>query len=143
MPSIKNQLYIWTFIYYFIVFGAPMLFYKDACYEHFENELFILFGLYLLFCGIWEVWTVLKIQRLVNNKDILKFNSWHVIELFMGSIARTDTFLDVIFVYIVGNCISEYTNWFYPTVTFAVLNILFPCYMLFKLIRNDFGNALF
>ena len=108
MPSIKNQLYIWTFIYYFIVFGAPMLFYKDACYEHFENELFILFGLYLLFCGIWEVWTVLKIQRLVNNKDILKFNSWHVIELFMGSIARTDTFLDVIFVYIIGNCIDDY-----------------------------------
>jgi len=143
MPGVKKQLYMWTVFYYFIIFGLPLFFYKDACYETFEIELFFIFGFYLLACGIWEVWTVLKIQRLLNNKDLLKFNSWHVIELFMGSIARTDTFLDVIFVYIVGNCISEYTNWFYPTVTFAVLNILFPCYMLFKLIRNDFGNALF
>ena len=61
----------------------------------------------------------------------------------MGSIARTDTFLDILFVLLISNCWSTYLPWIIPTMTFAILNIIFPLFMLFKLMRTDFGNSLF
>ena len=61
----------------------------------------------------------------------------------MGNIARTDTFLDILFVHIIANCWSEYVNWVIPSMTFAIINLIFPMIMLLRLLRNDFGNALF
>ena len=61
----------------------------------------------------------------------------------MGAIARTDTFLDICFIHILVDCWSIYLPWIIPTLSFATINLMFPVYMLFKLIRNDLGNALF
>lgn len=60
----------------------------------------------------------------------------------MGSVARTDTFLDICFVHIIANCWETYIHWLIPAGSFAVINLLFPFYMLMKLFFNDFGNAL-
>ena len=86
------------------------------------------------------MYTVLKIQNLLNNKKLLKFNSWHVIELFMGGIARTDTFIDILFVQLIANCWDIYLPWIIPTMSFAIINFIFPLVMLLKLMRTDFGN---
>lgn len=76
------------------------------------------------------------------DKRLLSFNSWHVVELFMGSIARTDTFLDILFLHLIMDCWSDYVPWCISSLSFAVLNLLFPLIMLFRLIRTDFGNSL-
>ena len=52
----------------------------------------------------------------------------------MGSIARTDTFLDICFVHIIGHCSEYYLPWFIATLVFAVLNFIFPAIMLLKII---------
>ena len=41
------------------------------------------------------------------------------------------------------NCVGEYIHWFVPAITFAIINLTFPAIMLFKLMRVDFGNALY
>lgn len=137
------MLYFWTVIYYLIVFVAPYILKEPECEETFDFSLFILYGVYLLLTSVWEIKVVLDIQKLLNNKKLLHFNKWHVVELFMGAIARTDTFLDICFVHILVNCWSIYIPWIIPSLSFAVINLLFPLYMLIKLMRNDLGNALF
>ena len=61
----------------------------------------------------------------------------------MGAIARTDTFLDICFIHILMNCWDTYLPWIIPSLSFASINLMFPLYMLLKLMRNDLGNALF
>ena len=143
MPGIKKQLYGWTLVYYTIVFFLPYAFIKHDCGKTFDIELYIIYGTYLLLQAVWEVYTVIKIQNLLNNRKLLKFNSWHVVELFMGAIARTDTFIDILFVLLISNCWDIYLPWIIPTMSFAIINFLFPLFMLLKLMRTDFGNKLF
>ena len=62
----------------------------------------------------------------------------------MGIIARTDTFLDICFVHLIMQCWSEYVMWAIPSLTFAILNLVFPTimllYILFK--KQNSGNVL-
>lgn len=107
------------------------------CEKTFENWLFVVYGLYLLFNSIWEIRVVLNIQRMVGKAKILSFNKWHFVELIMGAIARTDTFLDIAFILIITNCWSTYLPWIIPTLTFACINLVFPIFMLLKLMTTD------
>ena len=143
MPGTKKMLYFWTLVYYFIVFVAPPIFKMHECDKTFHIGLFIMYGIYLFLTSIWEIKVVLSIQKLLGNKKLLHFNKWHVVELFMGAIARTDTFLDICFIHILVDCWQIYEPWIIPSLSFAIINLLFPLYMLIKLIRNDLGNALF
>lgn len=61
MPGVKIQLYLWTLVYYFIVFAAPYIFIIHACEETFEVTLFILFAIYMVLSGVWEIYVVIKI----------------------------------------------------------------------------------
>jgi hypothetical protein len=61
----------------------------------------------------------------------------------MGAIARTDTFLDILFVTIIMSCWADYQVWLYPSLTFAVCNLVFPLTMLLRLMKTDFGNKLY
>ena len=121
---------------------CPFIYAKEDCGETFENQLFYIFGVYLVTCGVWEIYTVLRIQKMLGKKHLLQFNKWHVVELFMGSIARTDTFLDIIFVFIIAPCWEDFLPYLIPAALFAVLNLIFPMVMLLRLIKTDFGNAL-
>ena len=76
------------------------------------------------------------------NKNLLMFNKWHVVELFMGSVARTDTFLDICFIHIISNCWEEYITWLIPASIFAIINLIFQMIMLLRLLKTDFGNSL-
>ena len=143
MPSVKNQLYLWSLVYYIITFALPQIAIIHDCGKTFESWLFVVYGLYLLLNSIWEVQVVFKIQKMVGKSDILQFNKWHFVELIMGCIARTDTFLDIAFIVIITNCWDTYLPWIIPTLTFACLNLIFPIVMLLKLIKTDFGNKLF
>lgn len=100
---------------------------------------------YVVLCAIWEIVVVLKIQNLLNNKNLLKFNKWHFVELFMGIIARTDTFLDICFVQLLANCWSVYVPWLIPSLSFAVLNLIFPFVMLLRLLfkKIEKGSVLY
>ena len=60
----------------------------------------------------------------------------------MGSIARTDTFLDICFLFIIGNCWEEHIHWLIPSGIFAVINMLFPTIMLLRLLKTDSGSSL-
>ena len=79
---------------------------------------------------------------MLAKPNLLKFNKWHVVELFMGSIARTDTLLDICFVHIIGNCWEDFIPWLIPSAFFAFINLLFPMIMLLRLLKTDIGNSL-
>jgi len=142
MPRIRRHLYYWSIIYYLIVLFLPYAAMNDECGKTYEPWLFYVFGCYLVFSGIWEVWQVLAIQKVAKNNRILKFNSWHVVELFMGSIARSDTFLDILFLHLIMNCWSSFGPYIYPSLSFAIVNLIFPFIMLVRLLKTEAGNSL-
>ena len=141
MPGIKRQLYYWSIVYYFLTFAAPYMFIEHECENTYDITLFYLYGLYLVLSGIWEIYKVMQIQKMLGKKTLLSFNKWHVVELFMGSIARTDTFLDICFVHIIANCWEDFIHWVIPSGIFACINLIFPFFMLLRLLKNDFGNS--
>ena len=57
----------------------------------------LIYAAYSFVTIILEVALVLRIERRIKNKNILKLNKWHIVELIMGQIARFDTYLDVCF----------------------------------------------
>ena len=115
MRPIRIMMYFWSVMYYIILFALPFVFKKDYCGGLFYNELYICYGSYAILNAGWEVYVVLRIQtairkRFKNKRDakkLLDFNRWHVVELFMGQIARFDTFLDFLFIVIVAACLPE------------------------------------
>ena len=77
-------LYLFTIIYYGIMFICPFVFVSHTCAVGLSHEALWIYGIYALLTAIWEVRTVLKIQHELHNKEILQFNRWHAIELLMG-----------------------------------------------------------
>lgn len=142
MPGIKKHLYFKTVIYLVITFALPYLAIHHECGKTYELWLFYVYGAYIFLSGAWEIYKVLEIQRLLEDKNLLSFNKWHVVELFMGSIARTDTFLDILFLHLIVNCWNEFEPWCIASLTFAVLNFIFPVIFLLRLLKTDFGNSL-
>ena len=56
----------------------------------------------------------------------------------MGMIARTDTFLDICFIHIIASCWDTYLPWVIPTMTFGIMNLIFPfCMLLYLLFKNN------
>ena len=91
-----NMIYFNSFIYYTVVIVCPVAF-VGACGEPLNNTTHIIYALYSIWTLIFESYSVLKIQKKINNHKVLEFNKWHVVELIMGQIARFDTYLDVCF----------------------------------------------
>ena len=142
MPRIKRHLYYWSIMYYLIVLVIPYVAISSECGKTYDPWLYYVYAAYITLSGIWEVWQVLEIQRVAANKRILFFNSWHFVELLMGSIARTDTFLDILFLHLIMNCWEDFLPYCISSLTFAVFNIIFPLVMLLRLLKTDFGNSL-
>lgn len=61
MPSTKMHLYLWSIIYYALTFVVPYFFLIHECNKTYDMTLFYWYGLYLLLCGLWEIYIVLKI----------------------------------------------------------------------------------
>ncbi len=144
MPGIQCQLYVWSAIYYTIMFILPQFAIIHECEKTFDVWLFYVYGAYLFLQAVWEIFTVFRIQKELNDKTLLSFNKWHFVELLMGAIARTDTFLDILFVTIILNCASEFIVWVSICTTFAILNLIFPLSMLMALLcKKKEGNSLY
>lgn len=141
MPGILKSLYFSSIVYYIIVFILPNFFTKNECGKAFKVELFYIYGIYTVVSMIWEIVTVIRIQKALDDKSLLKFNKWHTVELFMGTIARLDTFLDVLFVILIGHCYTEFIPYFVPSLFFAIINFIFPTYLLLRLCSTKFTRA--
>ena len=83
MKSVGIGLYINSAVYYFIVVVCPMVF-VNACGDGLRWASHIIYLTYAFANAIFEVTVVLRIQRRLKNKEILQFNRWHAVELFMG-----------------------------------------------------------
>ena len=135
------MMYFWSFIYYIILFVMPFVFKQQYCGGLFYKELFLLYGTYAILNSLWEVFVVLRLQRQIRKKSqdpflarkLLDFNRWHVIELFMGQIARADTFMDFLFIVIIKDC-SNLKIWLYISSFFMIANLIFPIFMLLKML---------
>ena len=83
---------------------------------------------------------MLRIQSVIGHKfkekrkakRLLDFNRWHVVELFMGQIARLDTFLDFLFIVIIMDC-PELKWWLIVSGFYMASNLIFPIFMLIKM----------
>lgn len=132
MDKLTLLLYINSMVYYIIMFVCPIVFVNE-CGEGMNIISHIIYLVYSLTTVVIEVAMVIKIQNKVQNKNILKFNKWHVVELFMGQIARFDTYLDVCFLSLLWRC--EVWNLVIPVGLLILLYIMFPLYNLFRLAR--------
>ena len=101
MKIIGIVLYFTTVIYYSIVFVCPFVFVSHECGVGLSHWALYIYFIYAFISSVWEVFSVLRIQRKVRDAGILSFNRWHATELVMGQIARFDTYLDMCFLSIV------------------------------------------
>ena len=85
--------------------------------------------------AFYEVCAVLRIEKRIKKKSILSFNRWHVVELFMGQLARLDTFLDACFVVMLIQC--KLWNLVVPVLCFIVLMMSYPMVQIFRLLKVD------
>ena len=136
-------MYFWSVMYYIILFMLPFLFKKDYCGGLFYNELYVCYGTYAILNAAWEIYVVFRIQSAIRRvsgdkekaKKLLDFNRWHVVELFMGQIARLDTFLDFIFIVILADCGWKFKYFLIPSASMMTINMIFPFYQLIKMIK--------
>ena len=143
MQPIKVMMYFWSIMYYFILFVLPFVFKVGYCGGLFYDWLFYTYAAYALLNAAWEVYIVLRIQteirRKFRNKEeakkLLDFNRWHVVELFMGQIARLDTFMDFLFIVIIIDCYPKLDWWLFISGFYMASNLVFPIFMLFKMSR--------
>ena len=96
MDGITKKLYLNSVIYYIIMFICPNIFVEE-CGEGLNYISHIIYIAYAVLTFIFEIHTALKIQRKLDDPELLKFNKWHFVELIMGQIARFDTYLDLCF----------------------------------------------
>ena len=132
MDGMTFLVYLNSFIYYIIMFVCPIMFVEE-CGGGLNLTSHEIYGVYSLVTIIAEVALVLRIQRRIQNKNILKLNKWHIVELLMGQIARFDTYLDVCFFTLLYQC--EEWELASPIGSLIILYILYPLYNLYRLLR--------
>ena len=97
MKQVGIAMYIFTFFYFGMMFALPSIYVNGECGAGIDHWVYFLYGTNALFTSIYEVVSVKLIEKTIHDRSILNFNRWHVVELFMGQIARLDTFLDACF----------------------------------------------
>lgn len=127
-------------LYYIIMFALPPLFFDDDK-KGYSVWLYVIYGAQTFCSALIEIRTVLKIQELAASKDLLHFNRWHFVEMFMGQTARLDTFLDFIILIIFLADTDKYGYFGYASLVFMIINLIFPIYTQFKLIKVDRNNS--
>ena len=145
MQPIRVMMYFWSVMYYFILFGLSFTFKQQYCGGLFYEPLYVCYGTYAILNGIWEVYLVMRIQNKIleifnrdetRAKKLLDFNRWHVVELFMGQIARLDTFLDFIFIVIIINC-PELNWWLIISGFYMSTKLLWDIGILIKMAKLE------
>jgi len=93
----------------------------------------LIYFVFALVSGIFEVRTVFSIENKVNDERVLKFNKWHWVELLMGQIARLDTYLDVCFL----NLLLQCSVWklVIPVGTLILIYITYPLSSIIRLMK--------
>ena len=84
MRPIGRMMYFLTVLYFVTMFMVPMVYIKGECGEGIHDWVFYFYGAQALATGLYEICAVISIQKRVNNKELLDFNKWHVMELMMG-----------------------------------------------------------
>lgn len=141
MDGITRALYLNSAVYYFIMFVCPIAFVQECSFGVSMISHYI-FAIYSILTMLMEICIVLRIERKINNPNILSFNKWHAMELLMGQIARFDTYLDVCFFVLLLECDDFFIA--IPVALLCLLYISFPLQRMWKLrkIKNDFGHTL-
>jgi len=70
MKRVRFELYIMSIAYYVMMFILPIVFF-DEDKKGYSIVLYAIYGLYFLVSAFIEINTVLKIQKLAANKDLL------------------------------------------------------------------------
>ena len=83
MDKITWILYSNQVIWYLIVFIFPIVFVNE-CGEGLNLTCHYIYGAYSLLTIYLEIALVLQMQAHLKNDSMLKFNKWHLVELFFG-----------------------------------------------------------
>ena len=60
-------MYFWSVMYYIILFVLPFFFKVNYCGGLFHYELYIIYAVYAILNGGWEVYVVLRIQNAIRE----------------------------------------------------------------------------
>ena len=66
MKPIRRMMFFWSIMYFIILFALPFVFKQPYCGGLFYNELYVIYAVYALLNGIWEVYVVLRIQNQIH-----------------------------------------------------------------------------
>lgn len=80
---ISYLLYINTVLFYLACILVPIQ-NANECGKGIKTASHAIYGFYATINLITELYLVLRLEREVHNSDLLKFNSWHFMELIMG-----------------------------------------------------------
>jgi hypothetical protein len=129
MESIGTILYVNAACYYFIAFFCPFYF-ADQCGEGLHMQTHLIYFTFALASIIIECMIVFWIQTVVHNKSLLRLNKWHCIELFLGTIGKLDTYLDLCILSMFLSC----KEWHFvgPISFFIFLALIYPIFRLFR-----------
>jgi len=65
------------------MFVCPFVFVNE-CGEGMNIVSHIIYACYSLMTLLFEILGVLRIERKIDNANVLKFNKWHFVETIMG-----------------------------------------------------------
>ena len=132
MPAVTMWMYINAFVYYLIIIVVPFVFVKP-CGKGMKMTAHIIYMVYSFINMIFELGMVMYMQAKIKDPDVLRINVWHIIELFFGQVARVDTYLCVCFLALVQKCHIDYVA--IPVAVFVCLQLIYPAYILFSLMK--------
>jgi len=83
MDEITTSIYINSFIYYIIVFVSPNVLVEE-CGGGIKTSSHLIYAVYSFLTALAEIIIAKRIERKIQNKNVLRLNKWHFVELLMG-----------------------------------------------------------
>ena len=83
MDEITTSIYINSFIYYIIVFVCPNVLVEE-CGGGIKTSSHLIYAVYSFLTALAEIIIAKRIERKIQNKNVLRLNKWHFVELLMG-----------------------------------------------------------
>jgi hypothetical protein len=77
-------LYLSIFFFYFTALIIPLTEDYDSCTYGHENKVFYYYAIYAIASSVIEVIFCIYLERVIDDKEILEFNKFHVWKIVAG-----------------------------------------------------------
>ena len=100
-------IYLSVVFFYLTALLIPMTEGANSCQTGQKMTVFFYYAIYAISSVMMELVFCVYLQRKVDDKDVLRFNKFHLWKIVTGQLARADFFTDVLFMMQMYSC--QYT----------------------------------